>query len=336
MEKDLARCTGLWLAEGDTKTIAEITFTNNSFELVNLFYRNLQSLFDANNFRLYVYRPGEDSDYRTFNEAETSLYTDERATQTYYIIRLASRELVEKWKKEVSKVKDKPELYPYILQGFFAGEGSIYEGARKSRTLRISQGEENDFLEEMMDYLRITYYFRAEGRSYVITRKSNWDIFDEHNICKLHPNKREKFQNIYNSFQEEHYQKGELKENTYRKLVDPYQTKELADIFDRSQARLCDVLMELKKEGKVIDFKAGSKSYWIRKDQDALIISEVKEEYLELLKNQGLKVGEIADYFSVVKSSAYKNLHSLQDMGLIKKQNHEWTTMETEKQVIVL
>lgn len=336
MEKDLARCVGLWLAEGDTKSVSEITFTNNCFELVELFYRRVQKLFESDNFRLYVYRSDSSESYQELNGAETSVYIDERATQPYYMIRLASRDLVERWKKKVLEAKDKPELYPYILQGFFAGEGSVYEGAKKSRRLRISQGEENEFLEELMNCLGITYYFRPEGRSYVITKKYNWDIFDEYNICKLHPRKREKFQRIYSGFQEEHYQKGELKENTYRKLVDPYQTKELAEIFDRSQARLCDVLMELKKEAKIMDYRSGSQSYWIRRDQNTIIISEIKEKYLELLRDRKLKVGEIADHFSVTKSSAYKNLHSLQDLGLIKKKNHEWKTMETEEKVIVL
>jgi len=336
MDKDLARCVGLWLAEGDTKTVAEITFTNSSFELVDLFYRKLQSLFETDNYRLYVYRPREDADYRELENAETSLYNDERATQTYYIIRLASRDIVKEWKHKVSKVKDEPNLYPYILQGFFAGEGSVYEGSRKSRTLRVSQGERDDFIEKVFDHLNLDYYFRPEGRSYVITKKKNWDIFDEHEICKLHPRKQEKFQSIYNSFQEEHYLKGELKKNVYEKLTEPYRTKELAELFDRSQARLCDVLMELKKEEKATNYKAGGPTYWIRDDQNAVIISEVKNEYLDLLKDQRLKVGEISEHFSVVKSSAYKNLHRLQDMGLIKKKDHEWTTTGTEKQVIVL
>jgi predicted transcriptional regulator len=336
MDEDLARCVGLWLAEGDTKTVSEISFTNNSFDLINLFYRTLQSLFDADNYRLYVYRPDENSNYQTFEEAEVSLYTDKRATQTYYILRLASRELVGEWKEKVSNAKERPDLYPYILQGFFAGEGSVYEGTRNSRRLRISQGERYDFIEKVFDHLNLDYYFRPEGRSYVITKKSDWDIFEEHEICKLHPRKREKFRSIYDSFQEELYLKGELKKNVYQKLTDPYRTKELAELFDRSQARLCDVVMELKEAGKITDYKAGSQSYWIRDDQNSVIISEVKNEYLQLLENQLMKVGKIADNFSITKNSAYKNLHGLEELGLIKKKDHEWTNTETEKQVIVL
>jgi transposase len=122
-----------------------------------------------------------------------------------------------------------------------------------------------------------------------------------------------------------------LKKNVSEKLTEPYQTKEYAELFDRSQARACDVLMELKKDGKATNYTAGGQTYWIRDDQNVVIISKVKSNYLDLLENQYLKVGQISDHFSVVKSSAYKNLHSLQELGLIKKKDNEWTITETEK-----
>lgn len=67
-----------------------------------------------------------------------------------------------------------------------------------------------------------------------------------------------------------------------------------------------------------------------------VIISEVKSEYLDLLRDNPLKVGDIADNFSIRKKSAYKNLHRLEELGLIKKQNHEWETVESDQKVIVL
>jgi hypothetical protein len=75
-----------------------------------LFYRKLQSLFDPDNYRLYANRPSGESDYQTLEDADTSLYSDERATQTYYILRLATRDLVEEWKEKVSKIKDNSDL----------------------------------------------------------------------------------------------------------------------------------------------------------------------------------------------------------------------------------
>ncbi|MFB6209234.1 MAG: helix-turn-helix domain-containing protein [Candidatus Nanohaloarchaea archaeon] len=336
MKKDSARCIGLRLAEGDTKTEREVTFTNNCFELVELFYRTIRDFSGLDRFRLYVYRPNEGSDYNSLEKAKTKFYFDERATQTYYLLRLASTDFVKKWKNTVEKGKSDSELYQYILQGFFAGEGSIYEGARNSRRLRISQGAQNQFLETMLDHFELDYNFKAESRSYVITRKRNWDIFADLDLVKLHLRKRNKFWRIYESFQETHYQKGQLKEEVLELLDTPWQTRELAEKFDRSQARLCDVLMLLKEEGKAMNYKTEGSTYWIREDQNAIIISEVKSDYLDLLRDNPLKVSEIAEYFSVRKKSAYKNLYRLEELGLIKKQNHEWETVETDKRVIVL
>lgn len=337
MEKDLSRCIGLWLAEGDSKTSREVTFTNNRFELIKLFYSVLNGYSDDCNVNLQVYKPSKSSEFEKLDEnVNIREYTDDRASKPYYILRFYSTELCKKWNKEVEKSKQNEDMYQYILQGFFAGEGSVYEGARKNRKLRISQGKPDDFLEDMLDYFELNYYFRAEGRSYVITKKRNWDIFADLDLCELHPRKKDKFWSIYEGFQEEHYQKGHLKEEVYNALNSPWRTKELAEKFDRSQARLCDVLMLLKEEGEAINYKVESYTYWIRTDRNAVIISEVKAEYLELLRDKPLKVGKIADHFSVRKNSAYKNLRSLKELELIKKQNHEWETIENDQKVIVL
>ena len=57
MEAKAAECVGLWLAEGDQKTIAEITFTNNSWELIEFFGKTILQLFSKHkiNPRVYTY-----------------------------------------------------------------------------------------------------------------------------------------------------------------------------------------------------------------------------------------------------------------------------------------
>lgn len=338
MKKDLARCIGLWLAEGDSKTSREVTFTNNCFKLIWLFYRIIDEYGEAVSVSLQVYKPSKSSKFRIIDQPNISVkeYTDNRASKPYYIVRFYSTELCKRWREEVERAKHNEGLYPYILQGFFAGEGSLYEGKHNSRRIRISQGDPDRFLEEMLEHFGIDYHFRSENRSYVITKKCNWDKFDELNLCNLHPRKKDKFQIIYNRFQEAHYNKGELKNEVFKVLNNPWQTKELAEKFDRSDARLCDVLMDLKKEGKAVNYKSGSYSYWIRTDQEKIILSEVKSNYLDLLRDNPLKVGKIANHFSVSKNSAYKNLHRLQELGLIKKKDHEWKTVDEDKEVIVL
>ena len=39
-KEKLAECVGLWLAEGDRKTLYEITFTNNYWDLIKFLSRN--------------------------------------------------------------------------------------------------------------------------------------------------------------------------------------------------------------------------------------------------------------------------------------------------------
>ena len=47
--KELAECVGLWLAEGDNKTNREVTFTNNVFDLIAFFSRNIQTIYSGDN-----------------------------------------------------------------------------------------------------------------------------------------------------------------------------------------------------------------------------------------------------------------------------------------------
>ena len=73
MEEDLARAYGLWWAEGDSKTIREITFTNNCFELVKFFYKIIEEFAGRENFRLYVYRPSKDRLIKIWKGAELNI-----------------------------------------------------------------------------------------------------------------------------------------------------------------------------------------------------------------------------------------------------------------------
>jgi predicted Rossmann fold nucleotide-binding protein DprA/Smf involved in DNA uptake len=186
-----------------------------------------------------------------------------------------------------------------------------------------------------LDYFDVDYRFSERGRAYVSTRRKNIERLAEVGVAELHPQKKKALDRLLDRFQETHYPQGWLKEAVYSHLVEPYNTRTLAATFDRSSARLCDVLMELKKEGKIMNYKAGRTTYWIRNDQDTIIISNVKQQYLDLLR-EPKKMGAIAVHFSVRKSSAYNNLKRLQELGLVEKHGHEWKTAETEKEVVAL
>lgn len=57
LTQEVAECVGLWLAEGDTKTTREITFTDNCPTLIEFFAKTIQQIFkeDAIKSRVYVY-----------------------------------------------------------------------------------------------------------------------------------------------------------------------------------------------------------------------------------------------------------------------------------------
>ena len=54
---DISKCVGLWLAEGDTKTKREITFTNNCNLLIEFFSTTIENIFRNYRFhpRIYIY-----------------------------------------------------------------------------------------------------------------------------------------------------------------------------------------------------------------------------------------------------------------------------------------
>jgi hypothetical protein len=84
--KQTAECVGLWLAEGDKKTIREVTFTNNCFELILFFHDTIKSVYNGpNKPRLYIYSPTERILISHINGFVVRNYTVRRANRTYFI-----------------------------------------------------------------------------------------------------------------------------------------------------------------------------------------------------------------------------------------------------------
>ena len=120
MNKEIAECVGLWLAEGDRKTNAEITFTNNCLSLIKHFHKTLTSLFEMKNYnpRIYIYSPNNKYPKIKLDGIKIKKYVDKRATKLYCIWRVASVELVKVWKSLVVENSSKEENYSSILRGF--------------------------------------------------------------------------------------------------------------------------------------------------------------------------------------------------------------------------
>ncbi len=337
-DKEIAECVGLWLAEGDDKCNNEITFTNNQFELIEFFHKNIKSLFSNHKFniRIYVYTPNGENIEVPLEVTKINRYIDIRANKPYYIWRLASVELNKKWKTIVEYYKTNPKFYGDILRGFFAGEGSIKSTSHNSRSVMISQLP-SVFLEKMLRQLEIEFKYTSGNRTYFITHWDNWDKLAKIKIADLHSVKKEKFWRIYSEFKERHYKSHHIRNKILQMLINPYMTSELAIEFQRTEARLQDVLIDLKDKGTITNFRSGSKSYWIRNDQTTVIISKLKLKYLNYLANSSKSTMEIAKYFNVGFQSSKKRLKELEKLGFVRRRvDKKWEKVNPDKKVIVL
>ena len=337
-DKEIAECVGLLLAEGDDKCNNEITFTNNQFELIEFFHKNIKSLFSNHKFniRIYVYTPNGENIEVPLEVTKINRYIDIRANKPYYIWRLASVELNKKWKTIVEHYKANPKFYGDILRGFFAGEGSIKSTSHSNRTLEIAQ-KPCQFLEEILNYLNVEFNYTIGNRSYSVTHRDNWDKLAKIKIADLHSIKKEKFWRIYNEFKERHYKSHHIRNRLLQMLIHPRMTSELAIEFQRTEARLQDVLIDLKDKGIINNFRSGSKSYWIKNDQNTIIISKLKLEYLNRLINSNKSTMEIAKYFNVGFQSSKKRLKELEKLNLVKRNgDKKWERIYPAKKVIIL
>lgn len=336
INKQVAECVGLWLAEGDRKTISEITFTNNSPNLIKYFYETITKIFNNNNFRLYVYLPSKD--YKpdpSLKVERIKIYLDKRANKPYYIIRLANRDIVIKWKDVVNSVSQNKNYYNEILRGFFAGEGNIKTGSHNNRTLRIAQKNRILIIDNILKRLKINFKFSNRERAYVITGRSNWEKFASVKAADLHPIKKKRFWSVYNSFVEWHYPHHFIKNNILRNLKEPKKSSELAADFKRDKSRIQHILTKLKSEGKVKDFRVGSTNYWIDRSVDFVIISKRKSKVLDFLKNPK-KTSDVSKYMNIQWKAAFRRLKELEKLNLVKTQNYLWYRIPTDKEVKVL
>jgi len=334
----IAKLCGLWLAEGDNRTNSEITFTNNNKNLVLFFHSNITRLFDFKNLpRLYVYSPSRNHRPTLPINATHKYYVDERASKPYFIYRVSDVEAVKKWKRLVDFIRNKKKFYPFLLQGFFAGEGSLkFHFKSKSRALRISQGKPNLLIENILNSIRITFDYDQQKRNYEITGRNNLEKLKSLDISMMHSEKHKKFLNMMNSYKQYHYKKGFLEKEIYNFLAHPFSTNELANKFQRSKARITRVLVKLKKEGKILNYRIQSKDYWIKKDQNLIMISKRKEKILKLLKAPRL-TSEIAKSFNVNWKTSFRRLKELKKLKLvIQDSNGYWRRRECKKKVVAI
>lgn len=337
ISKEVAECVGLWLAEGDNKTKYEINFSNNCWELVDHFHNTISNLFRNHKFsvRIYVYTANGEDVNIPFKNVKINRYIDKRARKPYFIYRIASVLLTKRWKELVNKAKKDERFYNNILRGFFAGEGNIKVGGHSSKVVRIAQGKRNEFIEDILNKLGVIHRFKSSNRSYEISGKKNWDRLAKIRIADLHPVRRAKFWIAYGGFKEEHYAKNYLINEVYAILIRSHSCRELGVKFNRSPARIYDVLEILKKEGKVINYRVKSKDYWIRNDRDSIIVSNIKRKYIDVLRDSEKSTKEFSNLFNVNWKAAFRRLKELEKLGIVKRDKYKkWKLIKTHKKVI--
>ena len=156
-------------------------------------------------------------------------------------------------------------------------------------------------------------------------------------IADLYPIKKEKFWRIYKSYKEIHYPDHYIRDKIVVFLDKPYASLELSKIFNRSPVRIYDLFGFLKKEGTLQIFRVRSKAYWIKSDQNKIIISQIKEKYLKSLKRKEKTAGKLAKEIGICWKSAYRRITELQKLNLLDKDSKGlWKTVFQVKKVIVL
>ena len=286
--KELIYCIGLWIAEGDSKTSSEITFTNNSLELVLFFREIISKVYSGlNEPRLYVY---SSNGIKYFSEMKgfkkINYYKDERTNRPYYIYRLADVSFVKEWKVIVSKIINNEKYYSELLAGIFAGEGNIKHDVNNhnSRHVCISSKdkETNRLIKKILNIMEIPIKY-DDNRCYWIHGR-HLEKLDLENICILHPEKSHKFKKMIQSVKEMHYSPLEFKTIILKEMTEPKTTKELSKKFNRTELRVTEVLQELKKENKIDYIKSFRKVSWMKVGLKNKILIDKKIKILNSLE----------------------------------------------------
>ena len=210
-------------------TKREITLTNNQPYPIALFHRVVhENLHPKQIPRVAVYLPNLDTLYEEpVGWARYRVYVDRRANMPYYIYRISGVEAVKSWRALVSSACSDTNNYGPILQGFFAGEGNVREGAHHSRLVRIAQGAPHALLETMLRHFRISFKYGGH-REYSISGRDNFEIILALGVTRLHHSKHKKFLRMMQGYRQRHYPCHALHGWVLAKLSTPRTTEELA------------------------------------------------------------------------------------------------------------
>ncbi len=319
-ETKIAECVGLWLAEGDNKTVREVTITNNSIDVILFFHEQFMKIYKGKNEpRIYVYSPSKRKLYNSIGGIKTNFYTDERANRPYYIYRISDVLFLKSWHNIVEKIKDRKELSAHILRGFFAGEGNIkFDQKYGTRIVRISQGKRNKFLERMFKKFKLTFKYDDEKRMYWISGKNNLNELEELDIASLNPIKYAEFRKMMGSYNNINISRNQLKREVYEILKTPRKFKEVLNNLKVSWVDISLVLNELKKEGKIDYFREDRNRYWARKDFVNKVLLKRKVDIISNL-DSSRGVIKLSEHTNIPRKTIARRLKELEREGFIER-----------------
>jgi len=196
------------------------------------------------------------------------------------------------------------------------------------------------YIDKILNFFNIGYKFTFYHRNgYIIQRKENFDRLAKIGIADLHPKKKTKFNYMLSKYKQTHYKKGHIKKHIKKTLKRDgfYTSEQLANLFDRSQDRVSEVLTELKKERLIRNFRVRSKDYWTLESKKIILISAIKYKYLNILKKDSKRTKDIAEEAGVCFKSASNRLKELKKLSLVKRnKDRTWEALKVNKKVIVI
>lgn len=113
----------------------------------------------------------------------------------------------------------------------------------------------------------------------------------------------------------------------------PKTSNQLSKIFLRDPSRITKVLSDLKKYGKVKNYRVGSSSYWTG-NKNIVIISDRKKFIIETLKTPK-RTSEISKLMQADFKSASRRLKELERLNLVRRYNGLWSKRPIDKEVVV-
>lgn len=239
------------------------------------------------------------------------------------------------WRRTARASCSQPRNYQGILQGFFAGEGNVKDiAAHHSRVLRIAQGKRLPLLERILRHFCVTFRYDPSGRSYEVSGRENLEKLWRLGISRLHSKKQARFAAMMSSYRQYHYRRKFLRPVVLNILSSPLTATEIANGVTRSKSRVNQLLTALRRNGEVEMFKVRSSYYWIRSDQQCLIISEQKSKILKSLSSPR-RTFEIAQLVGRTEKTVSRRLAELSRLGLVERVNSNWRALEVSKRVIV-